>query len=115
MADMNEQIIIDSLELLVRINRGCLRPRDAKARLHLLRDRYPEVAVDLLWEEESYDGSLHYDLLLNFVEEGTVSLSVCPDRALPWPLRGFHHHKESALLSTGASKEFFKKFAPESR
>jgi putative peptide maturation system protein len=53
--------------------------------------------MDLIWEEESYDGSVHYDLLLHLAGEGTVSLSFCPERALPWPMRGVRRWSEADL------------------
>jgi putative peptide maturation system protein len=41
---------------------------------------------------------VHYDALLGLAGEGTVSLSFCPERALPWPVRGVHRWDEQTLL-----------------
>jgi putative peptide maturation system protein len=57
----------------------------------------------LLWEREAYDGSFHYDLLLRACPGGTVSLSFCPDRTLPWPLRGVHRWNERDLLRVNST------------
>src|SRR5438094_5255133 len=35
--------------------------------------------------------------------EGTVSLSFCPDRAIPWPLRGVQRWREQDLLRVNAT------------
>ncbi|SNT62161.1 putative peptide maturation system protein [Streptosporangium subroseum] len=75
-----------------------LEPGRAREALGELRERYPEAVFRLLWQREEYDGSLHYDLLIKESEHGTVSLSWCPDRALPWPLRGVHRASELLLL-----------------
>jgi putative peptide maturation system protein len=63
-----------------------------------LRERHPETRFRLLRQREEYDGSPHYDLLIKQPGQGTVSLSWCPDRALPWPLRGVHRAGEMMLL-----------------
>ncbi|MCC5577454.1 TIGR04500 family putative peptide maturation system protein [Microtetraspora sp. AC03309] len=64
-------------------------PDEAEARLGPLREDYPGRRFRLVWQRETYDGSLHYDLLITHPDGGaTVSLSYCPDKALPWPLRG---------------------------
>ena len=54
--------------------------------------------MDLLWEEEEYDRSVHYDVLLRLDGEGTVSLSFCPEHTLPWPMRGVHRASEVDLV-----------------
>ncbi|WP_433428577.1 TIGR04500 family putative peptide maturation system protein [Nonomuraea sp. CA-141351] len=75
-----------------------LEPTEAQERLKDLRERHPHTRFRLLWQREEYDGSLHYDLLITTPGEGTVSLSWCPDRALPWPLRSVHRAGELAFL-----------------
>jgi len=35
-----------------------------------LRGRHPDLAIDLLAEEEAYDQSVHYDVLLRRAGEG---------------------------------------------
>ncbi|MEV0585344.1 TIGR04500 family putative peptide maturation system protein [Nonomuraea sp. NPDC050310] len=75
-----------------------LEPPEAQTRVDDLRERHPEARFRLLWQREESDGSLHYDLLIKQDGAGTVSLSWCPDRALPWPLRGVHRAGEHLLL-----------------
>jgi putative peptide maturation system protein len=74
------------------------RPGEALARLKGLQAAYPALGVDLLWEEETYDASVHYDVLVHRSGEGTVSVSYSPDRGVPWPLRGVHRWREGDLV-----------------
>ncbi|HVG97562.1 MAG TPA: hypothetical protein VNK05_11710, partial [Chloroflexota bacterium] len=73
-------------------------PPQARAGLRAIREAYPEVRFELLWQREAYDGSLHYDALLHLPGQATISLSVCPEPSLPWPLRGMHRADDRALL-----------------
>jgi len=73
---------------------------EVRARVDALRARHPGAALRLLWQREEYDGSLHYDLLVREpgAGAGVVSLSWCPDDALPWPLRGVQRGGEMLLV-----------------
>jgi putative peptide maturation system protein len=55
--------------------------------------------MELVWEEQAYDSSVHYDVILRPRGGATVSLSFFPDRALPWPLRGVHRWSDRDLVS----------------
>jgi putative peptide maturation system protein len=90
--------VSETLTCLMALSREGVRPAEARTRLHLLREKYPETGVELLWEEEAYDASVHYDALLRVPGAGTVSLGFAPDHALPWPLRGAHRWSERQLL-----------------
>ena len=46
---------------------------------------------------------MHYDALLHRDGEGTVSLSYCPERTLPWPLRGVQRWSEMNLVRVNAT------------
>src|SRR3989442_911758 len=93
-----QQTLIDTLDYLMTLSREGLRPKEAQTRLRLLQKRRPDIGMDLLWEEEAYDQSVHYDMLLHLAGQGTVSLSFCPDRAVPWPMRGVHRWSEADLV-----------------
>lgn len=95
---MLPQVLFDMLDYLMMLSREGIRPEEAKARLRTLQQQYPDTGMDLLWEEEAYDRSVHYDILLHLTREGTVSLSFCPDRALPWPMRGVQRWNEADLV-----------------
>lgn len=94
-----ERTTADGLQFLISLSRDHCQPDEATSRLAYLRERHPRVVMDLLWERETYDESVHYDLLLRAAEgEDTVSLSFCPDQALPWPMRGVHRWTEQDLV-----------------
>ena len=98
---MNEslrQVVPDVLDYLLALQHEGVRPREARARLQPLRGQHPDLEIDLLTEEQAYDQSVHYDALLRRAGEGTVSVSYCPERVLPWPLRGVHRWNEGDLL-----------------
>ena len=103
MNDPLRSAVLDVLDYLLALQREGVRPDEARARLQDLRGRHPELAVDLLSEEEEYDHSVHYDVLLRRAGEGTVSLSYCADRAVPWPLRGVHRWSEADLVRVNAN------------
>jgi len=90
--------VLDALDYLIALQQEGTRPRDARAKLQPLRRRHPELAIDLVLEEEAFDSTVHYDALLRRAGEGTVSLSYCAERATPWPLRGVHRWSESDLV-----------------
>ena len=98
MNDTLTRTLASSLEFLQSLARDGARPEEAKQRLRLLQDNSLGIKPDLLWEEEAYDQSVHYDILLHLDQAGTVSLSFCPDRAVPWPLRGVHRWDDAVLL-----------------
>jgi putative peptide maturation system protein len=86
------------LEYLWALSRDEVRPEDALRRLRGLREVYAECGVELLWEEDAYSKTIHYDVLLHVDGEGSVSLSVCPQGETPWPLRGVQRHRERDLV-----------------
>jgi putative peptide maturation system protein len=92
------QTLGNTLEYLMSLVREGIQPEEARTRLYQLQQQHPDTQMDLLWEEEVYDQSFHYDTLLHLGKEGTVSLSFCPDRALPWPMRGVQRWSERDLV-----------------
>jgi putative peptide maturation system protein len=93
-----QQSVLDTLEWLMGLSRDGIRPEEALGRLANLRHRHAHIPLDLLWEEDAFDRFVHYDALLRLPEGGTISLSFCPARALPWPLRGVHRWSDSDLV-----------------
>ncbi|KST61837.1 TIGR04500 family putative peptide maturation system protein [Mastigocoleus testarum] len=88
----------DVFAYLMQLHQDNIHPKVARKRLRRLQQQYPNTEINLLWEEESYDYSVHYDVLLRHPGEGTVSVSFCPDRALPWPMRGVHRWHDADLV-----------------
>jgi putative peptide maturation system protein len=98
MNDSLRHAVVDALGFLLALEREGVRPDEARTRLQAVRGRHPDLVIDLLAEVEAYDQSVHYDTLLRRAGEGTVSLSYCPERAIPWPLRGVHRWSEADLV-----------------
>jgi putative peptide maturation system protein len=98
-----QQAVLDALDYLMTLQHEGIRPREARAKLQPFRGRYPGLEIDLLLEEEEFDSTVHYDALLRRAGEGTVSLSYCPERVMPWPLRGVHRWSESDLVRVNAN------------
>jgi putative peptide maturation system protein len=90
--------VLEATMLLKTLADAEARPSQALERVRELQTAYPVLDIDVLWEEEAYDASVHYDLLLNRAGEGTVSLSYSADRAVPWPMRGVHRWREGDLV-----------------
>ncbi|MGH2557424.1 MAG: TIGR04500 family putative peptide maturation system protein, partial [Thermomicrobiales bacterium] len=103
MSDPLHEALAETFDYLVTLSRDGTRPDAARSGLRHLQERHPVTRMDLVWEEEAYDHSVHYDVLLHLPAAGTISLSYCPDRGLPWPLRGVHRWREKELLRVNAS------------
>jgi putative peptide maturation system protein len=88
----------EALGYLWALSRDEVRPKDALRRLRDLREIYAQCRVDLLWEEDPYSKAIHYDVLLHVEGEGSVSLSLCPQGEIPWPLRGVQRRRERDLV-----------------
>jgi putative peptide maturation system protein len=86
--DLARGALDDTLTYLGELARDAVRPPEALARLASLRRQHPGLAVDLVWEENPYPATTHYDALLRPPGGGTISLSVCAASDTPWPLRG---------------------------
>ncbi len=98
------EILNDTLKLLTALARDGARPEEARVRLRSLQEDHPACAPELVWDVEPYDNSVHYDALLRLPDEGTISLAFCPDRALPWPLRGVQRANERTLVRVNATR-----------
>jgi len=97
---MNESTLAaarDAMALLVKLRAERTGPEAAQEQLQALRARYPALWMNMVWEQESYAETIHYDLLVGD-EEGTYSLSYCADEQQPWPVRGIQRFNESLVL-----------------
>ncbi|HYR42858.1 MAG TPA: TIGR04500 family putative peptide maturation system protein [Terriglobia bacterium] len=98
MTESVRQTLADTLDYLITLIHDGIRPEEARSRLRSLQMRHSSIGMQLIWEEETYDHSIHYDALLTLPGNGTVSLSYCDDRAMPWPLRGVHRWSDADLV-----------------
>jgi len=92
------QLLADSVECLMSLGRDGVRPAEAQGHIRRLAALYPGTDMELLWELEPYDHSVHYDVLLRHSADCTVSLAVSGGRALPWPMRGVQRWSDSDLV-----------------
>jgi putative peptide maturation system protein len=90
-------VLGDTLSYLRRLVDDGVGPSAALAGLSSLRGQHPETTLDLVWLEEAFDESVHYDALIHLPGDGTISLSFSPDGGLPWPLRGVHRWRDQDL------------------
>lgn len=92
-------LFADVLDCLEHLATERLHPDQALDRLQAVRAKHTDASVDLVWDEEAFDGSFHYDALVRPANAcRTMSLSVCPDGELPWALRGLQRWRDSELL-----------------
>jgi putative peptide maturation system protein len=99
MLEPHHAVLTDVLSCLEGISREKLPPPEGQRRIGALRSRHPSTSIELVWEDQAFDRSRHYDALIRpqgFA--GTMSLSVCHDDTLPWPLRGLQPWRDSELL-----------------
>jgi putative peptide maturation system protein len=99
MLEIHQSILTEVLSCLEGIAKEGVAPSQAHDRMKALRSRHPAASIELVWDEQPFDGSRHYDALVRPEGfDGTVSLSVCHDEALPWPMRGLQPWRDSELL-----------------
>ncbi|WP_224372185.1 TIGR04500 family putative peptide maturation system protein [Hyalangium versicolor] len=108
-SDIN-QTILGVLEEMIRLAREPAAPGEGEARLkrrvqeHTGRKEPREaeprtpVKLDVLWDQESVTGAVHYDALLRVPGWGSVSIGYCPEHGLPWALRGTFRWSEVDML-----------------
>jgi putative peptide maturation system protein len=93
-----DTLVLDALGFLRDLAEREVEPDAAMQELDGMRARHPEAKLDLLWEREPYRGTVHYDLLVSHDGRNSVWLGWCPDRGVPWVLRGVHRHSEADLV-----------------
>jgi putative peptide maturation system protein len=97
---MNESFLSavrDALASLVKWREEHLSSDQAQESFQALKARHPDHWMNMVWEQETYGDTVHYDILIAD-EGGTYSLSYCADEELPWPARGLQRINESLVL-----------------
>jgi putative peptide maturation system protein len=92
-----DTVVSETLTYVRRLVHDGVEPVAALDGLAALEKHHPETPMDLVWVQEPYDGSVHYDALIHVAGEGTVSLSFAADGDLPWPLRGVQRWQDRNL------------------
>lgn len=93
-----QEVLLDGAAFLTEVVEDGCAEAAVRAGFERLRIRHPDLQLDLLVDEEAFDGSLHLDLLVRTDSGRTVSLAVSPAPGLPWPLRGVVRAREYDLL-----------------
>jgi putative peptide maturation system protein len=87
-----------TLKYLEKIASTGTAPDQALAGFSSLARRHAGTQMDLVWEVETYLGTVHYNALLRAEDGATVSLAVSPKESVPWAFRHAHHARETDLL-----------------
>lgn len=95
-ADPFAAACVDGLRVLRELDG--LEPEQALQRLPTLRHRHPTLQIDLMWDREPYLRTVSYELLLHAGGVDTVTIAYCPDRGVPWPMRGVQRHCEADVV-----------------
>jgi putative peptide maturation system protein len=92
---IEQEVLDDALDRLHQLSRGTVAAEDVLAGL---RARHPDHLFHLIADRESYDGSVHHDIVVRHTGAPAVSLSVAAPTGLPWPLRGVQRVRDGELL-----------------
>jgi putative peptide maturation system protein len=92
------RLVIEVLDTLKSIVDSAMSPSDAMQEIERVGAANPGIPLDLVWDDNADGSGRHYDVLLRSQQGSTISLSHCPDRALPWPLRGARRFSDADLL-----------------
>ena len=77
-----------AMDLLLKLAEEHAQPERAQAAIAALRALHPGTTLDLAWERNvPAEAGVHYDVLIDVGDRGTMSLAFCADRGVPWPLR----------------------------
>lgn len=97
---MNQSLLAavgDALALLENLRDERIAVAQAEEMVRALGARHPAHWINMVWEQESFGGTIHYDILIGS-EDGTHALSYCADEDTPWPVRGLQRVNESMVL-----------------
>ncbi|PTL76057.1 TIGR04500 family putative peptide maturation system protein [Vitiosangium sp. GDMCC 1.1324] len=97
MTESLSEAVRDALAVLTKWREQRLPPEETQESFQALKARYPAHWMNMVWEQETYGGTVHYDILVAG-EAGTYSLSYCADEEIPWPARGLQRVNESLVL-----------------
>ena len=88
-----------AMDLLLKLAEEHAQPERAQAAIAALRALHPGTTMDLAWERNvPAEAGVHYDVLIDVGDRGTMSLAFCADRGVPWPLRGAQPWSDGQLL-----------------
>jgi putative peptide maturation system protein len=98
MSSEMERTAIDALKEVIEASEDRTPPEEIEARLRRLVRERSGVKLNFFWDEETKTGDGSYDALLRFGAEGAISIGWCPDRGIPWSLRGASRWRDLDVL-----------------
>jgi putative peptide maturation system protein len=98
-AAVDAELLLAVARVLSELARHPRDPEEARRCLAELQARHPDQRLHLIPDEEAYDGSIHYAILVRQANALTLSLSAAAGPGLPWPLRGVARASEYDLLA----------------
>ncbi len=97
--------LVDAVARLNRIVTERVGPDQGLEILRDLRARYPELRLELVWEDD-FAGRPQYELLIGALGDATLCLSVVPSEASPFMMRGSQRWTEAQLVSVNGRRVF---------
>jgi putative peptide maturation system protein len=97
--------LCDAIAQLDRIVEQALDHEQALASLHDLRARYPELRIELVWEDD-FRGRPQYELLLGARGDTTACLALVRPDTSPFAMRGSQRWTEAQLLAVDGRRVF---------
>jgi putative peptide maturation system protein len=93
-----EHAIGETLDYLIELEAQQTAPAEVATQLASLRARHPTFAIDVTWQTEEHELRRSYDAFMRNGKSGTVALSWCPDRGVPFALRGMQRASQRELV-----------------
>jgi putative peptide maturation system protein len=97
--------LADALARLDHIHAHALAPEQALASLHELRARYPELRIELVWEDD-FGGRPQYELMMGARGDATACLALVPPETSPFAMRGSQRWTEAQLVCVDGRRVF---------
>jgi putative peptide maturation system protein len=91
-------VLLSAVSFLKDLHDDATQPAEARRRLRQFQSESPDFQLELVSDEEAYEQTFHYDLLVRFSEQESISLSYCHDHGIPWAMRGARRWTERDLL-----------------
>lgn len=92
------QALHDTVELLVSLEADQATPEQALSHLGSLRARHPALGIDVAWQIAEHDQRRSFDALVRDGDRGTLTLSWCPERGVPFVMRGMQRAGQRELV-----------------
>ncbi len=100
MKNAQDEVMLAVIDELRTLARERIPPAQATPRMRELTRRHDRARVELLFEPDAYGDTCHYDAVIDDAD-GAVTIRYCPDRGLPFLLRGAERLSDRDLVRVG--------------